>query len=251
MEKSQGHNSEKYFEILPHSEVVKDVLEEFSRKSKDLRRKFEWLVNSKVLKSNTAPRSYKFHKQYWPTTLPVLDEAANRVGMTSGKDVKVPVSYLETTEKLARQAVTVVSHCDLFLAATDGALDQENFNVASLKNLLLAASRTARHSCALGVAISANTLHWRKNAALSTSRILLPSSKDSLRAAPLDSDTLFGNLFRKFPNGIFQTNIIRFLQKCHKHLGLDMVRKDLSLSTKTKGRIRRKNMRVNPLYLLK
>ena len=92
------------------------------------------------------------------------------------------------------QAVTVASHCDLFLAATDSALDQENFNVASLKNLLLAASRTARHSCALGVTISANTLHWRRNAALSTSRILLPSSKDSLRAAPLDSDILFGNL---------------------------------------------------------
>ena len=105
LEKSQGHNSEKSFETLPHSEVVRDVVEECSRKSKDLRRKFEWSVNSKVLKSNIAPRSYKVHKQYWPTTLPVLDEAANRVGMTSGKDVKIPVSYLETTEKLARKKV--------------------------------------------------------------------------------------------------------------------------------------------------
>ena len=194
LERSKGHGNDKSFERLPHSEVVNDIVTEFSRDSKDSRRKVEWSLNAKVLKSNTAPRSYKVHKQYWPTSLPTLDEAANRVGMTSGKDIRVPVSYLESTEKLARQAVTVASHCDLFLAAADSALEQENFNVASLKNLLLAASRTARHSCGLGVAISANTLHWRRNAALSTSRILLQSSKDSLRAAPLNSDTLFGNL---------------------------------------------------------
>ena len=198
LERSKVHGNDKSFERLPHSEVVNHIVTEFSRDSKDSWRKVEWSVNAKVLKSNTAPRSYKVHKQYWPTSpptsLPTLYEAANRVGMTSSKDIRVPVSFLESTEKLARQAVTEASHCDLFLAAADSALEQENFNVASLKNLLLAASRTARHSCGLGVAISAYILHWRRNAALSMSRILLQSSKDSLRAAPLDSDTLFGNL---------------------------------------------------------
>ena len=148
--------------MLPHSEVVKDVVCEFSHKSEDVRRNFEWSVNKMVLKLNAAPRSYKVHKPYWPTTLPTLDEAANMVVMTSGKDVSVPVAYLENTEKLARKAVIVASHCDLFLAAANRALGQE-VNVASLKHLLRVAFKTARHTCVLDVAISAKTLHWRRN----------------------------------------------------------------------------------------
>ena len=56
---------------------------------------------------------------------------------------------------------------------------------------------------ALGLSISAVLLHQRRNAALNTSNLLLSHNKDSLRAAPLNSSSLFGSKIEE----VFRANL--------------------------------------------
>ena len=79
-----------------------------------------------------------------------------------------------------------------FGSAAFQALCAEHVDPDVLCSLLLAVNRSAKHIMALGLSVSAVLLHQRRNAALNTSNLLLSHNKDDLRAAPLNSSSLFG-----------------------------------------------------------
>ena len=80
----------------------------------------------------------------------------------------------------------------IFGSAAFQALCAEHVDPDVLRSLLLAVNRSAKHIMALGLSVSAVLLHQRCNAALNTSNLLLSHNKDNLRAAPLNSSSLFG-----------------------------------------------------------
>ena len=113
-----------------------------------------------------------------------------------GRFASLPVAHLEYLERLARRAVAISSLCEvhfvIFGSAAFQALCAEHVDPDVLRSLLLAVNRSAKHIMALGLSVSAVLLHQRCNAALNTSNLLLSHNKDNLRAAPLNSSSLFG-----------------------------------------------------------
>ena len=90
-----------------------------------------------------------------------------------------------------------------FGSAAFQALCAEHVDPDVLRSLLLAVNRSAKHIMALGLSMSAVLLHQRRNAALNTSNLLLSHNKDSLRAAPLNSSSLFGGKIEE----VFRANL--------------------------------------------
>ena len=60
------------------------------------------------------PHSYACHTEFWPSKIPTLDADAGRLGISVGRFASLPVAHLEYLERLARRAVAISSHCDLF-----------------------------------------------------------------------------------------------------------------------------------------
>ena len=90
-----------------------------------------------------------------------------------------------------------------FGSAAFQALCAEHVDPDVLRSLLLAVNRSAKHIMALGLSMSAVLLHQRRNAALNTSNLLLSRNKDSIRAAPLNSSSLFGGKIEE----VFRANL--------------------------------------------
>ena len=151
-----------------------------------------WYVPRKIIDSLTRPHSYVCHTEFWPSNIPTLDADAGRLGISVGRYTSIPVTLLEYLERLARRVVAISSYCDFFSSAAFQALCAEHVDPDVLRSLLLAVNRSAKHSMALGLSISAMLLHQCHNAALDTSQLLLSHNKDNLRAAPLNSSYLFG-----------------------------------------------------------
>ena len=139
----------------------------------------------------THPHSYVCHTEFWPSNKPTLDADAGRIGISVGRFTSISVILLEYLERLARRAVAISSDCDIFGSAAFQALCAAQVDPDVLRSLLLAVNRSAKHSMAIGLSISAMLLHQRHNAALDTSKLLLSHNKDNLRAAPLNSSSLF------------------------------------------------------------
>ena len=99
--------------------------------------------------------------------------------------------------------MAISSHCDFFGSAAFQALCAEHVDPDVLHSLLLAVNRSAKHIMALGLSMSAVLLHQCRNAALNTSNLLLSHNKDSLRAAPLNSSSLFGGKIEE----VFRANL--------------------------------------------
>ena len=162
-----------------------------------------WYVPKKTIDYLTRPHSYACHTEFWPSKIPTLDADAGRLGISVGRFASLPVAHLEYLERLARRAVAISSHCDFFGLAAFQALCAEHVDPDVLRSLLLAVNRSAKHIMALGISMSAVLLHQRRNAALNTSNLLLSHNKDSLRAAPLNSSSLFGGKIEE----VFRANL--------------------------------------------
>ena len=102
------------------------------------------------------------------------------------------MSYLERWELRQRQQIGLLSNADLFAAAlTKSALDPEP-NMEVLRRLAVQVGRSTRLLLGLALSNSAEMLRVRRDAHLEPSSLLLPSSKEVLRTAPLSSSRLFG-----------------------------------------------------------
>ena len=182
---------------LPQSSTVNQLMEKLFDNTAEARSSSNWYVPRKIIDSLTRPHSYVCHTEFWPSNIPTLDADAGRLGISVGRYASIPVTLLEYLERLARRAVAISSYCDFFGSAAFQALCSENVDPDVLRILLLAVKHSAKHSMALGLSISAMLLHQHRNAALDTSHLLLSHNKNNLRAAPLNSSSLFGGKIEK------------------------------------------------------
>ena len=178
---------------LPESSTVNQLMGKLFDNTAEARNNPNWYVPKKTIDYLARPHSYACHTEFWPSKIPTLDADAGRLGISVGRFASLPVAHLEYLERLARRAVAISSHCDFFVgSAAFQALCAEHVDPDVLRSLLLAVNRSAKHIMALGLSVSAVLLHQRCNAALNTSNLLLSHNKDNLRAAPLNSSSLFG-----------------------------------------------------------
>ena len=188
---------------LPQSSTVNQLMGKLFDNTAEARNNPNWYVPKKTIDYLTRPHSYACHTEFWPSKIPTLDADAGRLGISVGRFASLPVAHLEYLERLARRAVAISSHCDFFGSAAFQALSAEHVDPDVLRSLLLAVNRSAKHIMALGLSMSAVLLHQRRNAALNTSNLLLSHNKDSLRAAPLNSSSLFGGKIEE----VFRANL--------------------------------------------
>ena len=188
---------------LPQSSTVNQLMGKLFDNTAEARNNPNWHVPKKTIDYLTRPHSYACHTEFWPSKIPTLDADAGRLGISVGRFASLPVAHLEYLERLARRAVAISSHCDFFGSAAFQALCAEHVDPDVLRSLLLAVNRSAKHIMALGLSMSAVLLHQRRNAALNTSNLLLSHNKDSLRAAPLNSSSLFGGKIEE----VFRANL--------------------------------------------
>ena len=104
---------------------------------------------------------------------------------------------LDIIEKQVRSLVAVNSYADLFSSAAFQSLSSEDMDSAHHARFFQALAKSICHSVGLSVPIAAELTQIRKEAVITTSKILTEESKDSLKKIPLLSQLLFGGKVRE------------------------------------------------------
>ena len=118
---------------------------------------------------------------------------------------------LEIWEKRAHKLITINSHADLFSSAGYLCIQQQTTSVQALSRLLEAVAKSIKHATAMSTILATEIFQARRDAVLTTSKILLENSNFKLRNAPINSKTLFGNRIKEVAKGNFEAQQQRFL----------------------------------------
>ena len=123
--------------------------------------------------------------------MPALDGDAATLGLTAPASVQVSFKILEKWETRARLGVLVSSHDNHFAVALSLLLKEENISSLGANRILEAFDTGNRHLMALNLQTITEILSMRRDAVIVAPNSLLRASKDSLKAAPLESKQLF------------------------------------------------------------
>ena len=151
-----------------------------------------WSVPLAISKEWVSPKAYVASKEFFPVKVPALDGDASTLGLTAPTSITVSAKLVERWEARARLGVMVASHDDHFAIALALLLKEENVSSRGASRILEAFDTGNRHLMALNLQNATEMLSARRDATLVKSSSLLQNSKDSLRAAPLSSNLLFG-----------------------------------------------------------
>ena len=151
-----------------------------------------WSVPLAISKEWVSPKVYVASKEFFPVKVPTLDGDAATLGLSAPTSITVNAKLIERWEARARLGVMVSSHDDHFAIALAMLLKEENVSSRGASRILEAFDTGNRHLMALNLQNATEMLSVRRDATLIKSSPLLQTSKDSLRAAPLASNLLFG-----------------------------------------------------------
>lgn len=193
IERLSGVNKTSRLSMLPQSLAVKETLKTFQTEFEKKSNVAQWSAPTSFMTSIAPMKYYKSHSPDFPPTNPKLDRDAGKLSLSSPINFSLNTTRLESWEKRCRELVSIASHADLFSSAAFQNLRQETLNPQALQRLLEAVGKTTRHSIALAMSLATEMLLSRRDAVLSTSPVLLDHSKTKLRAAPLNSTSLFGD----------------------------------------------------------
>lgn len=193
IERLSGVNKTSRLSMLPQSLAVKETLKMFQTEFEKKSNVAQWSAPTSFMTSIAPMKYYKSHSPDFPPTNPKLDRDAGKLSLSSPINFSLNTTRLESWEKRCRELVSIASHADLFSSAAFQNLRQETLNPQALQRLLEAVGKTTRHSIALAMSLATEMLVSRRDAVLSTSPVLLDHSKTKLRAAPLNSTSLFGD----------------------------------------------------------
>ncbi len=126
------------------------------------------------------------------SAIPGLDPDAHRARLSRPSSVPLPISYLERWELRQRQQVGLLSNADLFAAALTQVASDPTPSVEVLRRLAVQIGMSTRLLLGLALSNSSEMLRVRRDAHLEPSSMLLSSSKETLRCAPLNANKLFG-----------------------------------------------------------
>ena len=155
----------------------------------------DWCPDKKVFKELTSSsRTYQAHNETIPTaTASKLDADAGRLGLSLTGTFPVKISHLEAYEKQARETIKILSHAEVFSYAAFKCLQQEEMDTRVLSKLLESISIAIKDAMSISTVQSLAIQQTRREAAISSaSKPLNDMAKQKLRAAPLNSSSLFG-----------------------------------------------------------
>ena len=155
----------------------------------------DWCPDKKVFKELTSSsRTYQAHNETIPTaTASKLDADAGRLGLSLTDAFPVKISHLEAYEKQARETIKILSHAEVFSYAAFKCLQQEEMDTRVLSKLLESISIAIQDAMSISTVQSLAIQQTRREAAISSaSKPLNNMAKQKLRAAPLNSSSLFG-----------------------------------------------------------
>ena len=155
----------------------------------------DWCPDKKVFKEVTSSsRTYQAHNETIPTAMASkLDADAGRLGLSLTGTFPVKISHLEAYEKQARETIKILSHAEVFSYAAFKCLQQEEMDTRVLSKLLESISIAIKDAMSISTVQSLAIQQTRREAAISSaSKPLNDMAKQKLRAAPLNSSSLFG-----------------------------------------------------------
>ena len=160
---------------LPQSPLVLSTVNYIQSEVKDP--KAGWMAPPKM-ETFLAPS--KYYKTYGETlatsSLPKLDSDASRLDISNPSSFTMSSKNLDAIEKQVRSPVAINSHADLFSSAAFQSLSSEDMDSAHLSRFLQAVAKSICHSVGLSVLIAAELTQTRKEAVISTSKILTEES---------------------------------------------------------------------------
>ena len=138
------------------------------------------------------------HNQSHYETIPTssaskLDTDATRLGISLSGTFPVKVSHLDVYEKQARETVKLLSHAEIFSYAAFKCLQLQEMDSRVLSKHLESISIAIKDAMSIATLQSLAIQQTRRETAISSAtKPLNDLAKQKLRAAPLNSPTLFG-----------------------------------------------------------
>ncbi|MES9881401.1 MAG: hypothetical protein ABW185_11025 [Sedimenticola sp.] len=149
------------------------------------------LTKTPRLKNQCSEKFYKPHNKVWPVEPPPLDLDANLIGAKGlGYPDTGSAKLIKGIDEGIRSLVAMASHIDLCLGAARKVGDDE----VNLDSLLQSAARASRHILTKSLAMSADILLSRRDNVIRASSLIKGQGRETLRRAPLGSETLLGGL---------------------------------------------------------
>ena len=180
---------------LPQSQMIEDI-REISQDyiSKKAKIETNWVAPHDLVakKLGTHMKYYNLHREFFPANIPKLDRDASKLDLSDKTNFNVSPKFLESLETQARNVVSINSYADLFATAAFSSLSSEQMDANVLLRLVESLVDCIKHSTNISFVMATELLMTRRELAMSNSKILSPSAKDSLRATPISADSLFG-----------------------------------------------------------
>ena len=158
----------------------------------------DWVCESKMMSKLVSMKSYKCHNESVPTAkAPELDQNHYLLGFSNSGNATLPIKNLTSMVDQARQMMRVLSHADIFSLAAFKCLEQEEMNASVLKRILQSLAISIKHTISFSSALSVELLNARRDAVMSSGRVLSDEAKAALKDVPLNYKTLFGGVIKE------------------------------------------------------
>ena len=135
---------------------------------------------------------YKLHNEQFPSSIPKVDKDASKLDLSTTGSVNVSSKFLESMERQARNVISINSYADLFATSAFSTMQSNDMDTNMLRRLVQALVNCLKHSTNLSFLMAVELMLARRELAISGSKILTESSKDSLRSIPFSVNSLFG-----------------------------------------------------------
>lgn len=179
---------------LPQSQLIKDILNLVQTYVSD-KVKLEpgWTAPVNLERElGTHMKFYKLHNEQFPASIPKVDKDASKLDLSTTGSINVSSKFLESMERQARNVISINSYADLFATSAFSTMQSDDMDTNMLRRLVQALVNCLKHSTNLSFLMAVELMLARRELAISGSKILTESSKDSLRSIPFSVNSLFG-----------------------------------------------------------
>lgn len=198
---------------LPQSQLVKDILNLVQTYVSD-KVKLEpgWTAPVSLERElGTHMKFYKLHNEQFPASIPKVDKDASKLDLSTTGSINVSSKFLESMERQARNVISINSYADLFATSAFSAMQSDDMDTNMLRRLVEALVNCLKHSTNLSVLMAVELMLARRELAISGSKILTESSKDSLRSVPFSVNSLFGGKISEIQKANSETHQQRLI----------------------------------------
>ena len=179
------------FLVLPQSKLVENTTKYIQNRLDSDKCFRDWICPQNLVSALASTKFYKSRNQYLPTdSIPQLEADASLLDISNKRKASIPLKNLEAWERKTRKLVSINSHADLFSSATFLCLQQESMSVVALSRLLEAVAKLIKRATAMSALLTTEIFQARRDAALSSLKLLLDKSSFELRNTPINTKNI-------------------------------------------------------------